>query len=285
MISGTPVKTNNGFTWESSFNFSRNRNEVVELVDGVDAYILAQDRGVYVVAEPGKPFGEIWGVKFAWLKDDEGNRLIDPETGLPLRTSGFQTTDLGSALPNWLGGFSNTFSYKGLRLSGLIDISQGGKVFSQSLREDILYGTTKKTLPGRDGTYVADGMVAAKDGEGNWYSTGVSNTKQVYSQDYWNVVAADKENFVSEEMVNDLSYVAMREINLSYTIPAGFLKRTFIRNIVVGAYGRNLFYFQRKTDGFSPEASSFNVHNSSLGLESTSFPLMRTMGLKISLEL
>lgn len=285
MISGTPVKSITGFTWESSFNFSRNRNKVVELVDGVDSYILAQDRGVYVVAAPGKPFGEILGVKFAWIKDENGNRMIDSSTGLPLRSSGFETTDLGSALPNWLGGFTNTFTYKGFKLTALIDISQGGKVFSQSMREEILYGTTKKTLPGRDGTYVAKGVVATKDASGKYVGTGEQNTKQVTAQAYWHVVAADKENFVSEEMVNDLSYISMREISLSYRIPSKILDKTFIRNIVVGAYGRNLFYFQRKTDGFSPEACSFNVQNTSLGLESTSLPLMRTIGFNISLGL
>lgn len=165
----------------------------------------------------------------------------------------------------------------------LVDISQGGKVFSQSLREEILYGTTNKTVSGRDGTYVAKGMVAKLDESGKYVSTGVQNTKQVNAQDYWNVVASDKENFVSEEMINDLSYISMREITLSYTIPSKVLAKTFLSSLVVSAYGRNLFYIQRKTDGFSPEASSFNVNNSSLGLESTSLPLMRTFGVNLSL--
>lgn len=47
MISGTPVKTKGGFTWESSFNFSRNRNKIVELVEGIDTYQLGSDRGGY----------------------------------------------------------------------------------------------------------------------------------------------------------------------------------------------------------------------------------------------
>jgi len=285
MVSGTPVKTNSGFTWESSFNFSRNRNKVVELIKGVDSYILAQDRGIYTVAEPGKPFGQVKGVKFAWIRDEKGNRLIDSNTGLPLHTPGFVTTYLGSALPDWLGGLSNTFTYKGFKLYALIDISQGGIVVSQSTREEILYGTSKKTLQGRDGTYVAEGMVASKDASGNYVSTGVKNTKQVTAQAYWNVVATDKENFVSEEMVNDLSYISMREISLSYSIPKKITEKTFINSIVVGVYGRNLFYFQRKTDGFSPEACSFNVQNSSLGIESTSLPLMRTIGFNVSIGL
>lgn len=283
MVSGTPVKTSYGLTWESSFNFSRNRNKVVELVEGIDTYTLAEDRGVSIVAEPGKPFGQIKGTKYTWLKDNAGNRLIDPNTGLPLRSKDFETSDLGVALPDWLGGFANTLTYRGIRLYALVDISQGGKVFSQSTREELLYGTTERTLPGRDGTYVASGMVAALDASGNYSSTGQPNTKQVTAQDYWNVVASDKENFVSEEMINDLSYIAMREITLSYSLPKRLLEKTFIRSLTVGAYGRNLFYFQRKTHGFSPEACSFNVQNSSLGLESTSLPLMRTFGFNIAI--
>lgn len=283
MISGTPIQTKGGFTWDTSFNFSRNRNKVIELAEGIDTYQLASDRGVAVVAETGKPFGQIKGTKFAWLKDEQGNKLIDPDTGLPLRSAGFETTDLGTALPDWLGGFSNTFSYKGFRLYMLIDISQGGKVFSQSMREAILYGTTMKTVQGRDGTFVADGMVAKQDASGSYVSTGAKNTKQVNAQDYWNVVASDKESFVSEEMINDLSYISMREITLSYTIPSTVLEKTVINNLTVSAYGRNLFYFQRNTDGFSPEACSFNVKNTGLGIESTSLPMMRTFGVNVSI--
>ncbi|MCE5347345.1 MAG: SusC/RagA family TonB-linked outer membrane protein [Bacteroidales bacterium] len=284
MISATPVKTSTGFTWETSFNFSRNRNTVVELVEGTNRIVLAEDRGVYTVAEPGKPFGKVLGTKFAWLKDAQGNRLIDSGTGLPLKTSDFVTTELGNAMPDWLGGFSNTLSFKGLRLYALVDISQGGIVISSSSRETILYGNTNKTVEGRDGTYVAKGVLATKEGN-SWISTGVANTMQVKAQDYWNTVASDKENFVSEELVNDLSYISMREISLSYTIPKKITEKTFIKNIVVGAYGRNLFYFQRKTDGFSPEACSYSQFNSALGIESTSLPMMRTIGFNISIGL
>jgi hypothetical protein len=174
--------------------------------------------------------------------------------------------------------------HKGLMLTALVDIRQGGLVYSQSNREELIYGTTKKTLAGRDGSYVATGMVAEKDNSGNWVSTGKPNTKTVRAQDYWNVVASDKENVVSEEMMNDASYVAMREISLSYQLPARFFNGKMIKRAGIGIYGRNLFYFQRKTDGFSPEASSFNVNNSSLGLESTALPMMRNFGINLNLE-
>lgn len=284
-LNGTPVKTAGGFTWDATFNFSRNRNQVVSLAEGVDTYVLGADRGVNVVAEPGKPFGTLIGNGFQWLRDDSGNRLIDPTTGLPLKSNSKILYELGNALPNWIGGFNNSFRYKGITLSGLFDISQGGKIYSQSLREELIYGTIKKTLPGRDGTYVADGVVASKSDNGTWTGTGQANTKQVKAQDYWNVVAPDKDNVIPEEMLNDASYIMFRELTLNYQLPNALISRTPFKSIRAGIYGRNLFYVQRKTEGFAPEASSFNVNNSSLGLESTALPLLRYFGVSLNVEL
>ncbi len=284
MLSATPIMTGSGFTWEMTFNFSKNKNEVVSLAEGVDRLILGTDRNVNVVAEPGKPFAQLYGTSFSWQKDDEGNRLIDPDTGLPIRSDGKNFHYLAEALPDWIGGFYNSFRYKGLNFSFLLDIREGGKIFSQSTREEILYGTIKKTLPGRDGTYVADGVIAQKNAEGEWVSTGVKNNIQVTAQDYWGSVASTKDNLVSEEMLNDASYISMREITLTYQFSREILKNTPIQNLNIGLFGRNLFYLQRNTDGFAPEASAFNVNNSSIGLESASLPILRTFGINLNIE-
>src|SRR6218665_1490429 len=283
-LNGTPVRKESGFSWDAAFNFSRNRNQVVSLTEGVPAYVLGTDRNVQVVATPGKPFGTIIGNGFKWLRDAHGNRLIDPVAGLPLKSEK-QLYEIGNALPNWIGGFNNTLSYKGVTLSGLIDISEGGKIFSQSLREELIYGTIKKTVPGRDGTYVAEGVVAQKNAEGTWAGTNQVNAKQVRAQDYWNAVATDKDNVVSQEMLNDASYVMLRELVFNYQLPKTFTAKTPFRHIKIGVYGRNLFYFRRKTDGYAPEASAFNVNNTSLGLESASLPLLRYVGMSLNLEL
>ncbi|MFC6193743.1 SusC/RagA family TonB-linked outer membrane protein [Dyadobacter subterraneus] len=284
-LNGTPIKTDNGFSWDATFNFSRNRNKVLALAEGVDTYLLGSDRGVNVVAEPGKAFGTMIGNGFQWLRDDQGNRLIDPVTGLPLKTNAKLLYEMGNALPKWIGGFNNSFRYKGFALSALVDISQGGKIYSQSLREELIYGTNKMTLEGRDGTYVAKGVVAAKSADGTYTSTGQQNTKQVRAQDYWNVVAPDKDNVVSEEMLNDASYVMFREMTFNYQLPSSIVRKTPFKGIRAGIYGRNLFYLQRHTEGFAPEASSFNVNNSSLGLESTALPLLRYFGFSLNVEL
>jgi hypothetical protein len=284
-LNGTVVKTTSGFTWDATLNYSHNRNKVVSLAEGVSTYILGSDRGVQIIATPGKPFGTILGNGFQWIRDASGNRIIDPATGLPVKTNAKNLYEIGNALPRWIGGFNNVLRYKGITLSGLVDISQGGNIYSQSLREELVYGTIKKTLPGRDGSYVAEGVVGSKAADGSWTSTGQANTKTVRSQDYWNVIAPDKDNVVAEEMLNDASYIMMREITLNYNLPSKWVSRTPFRNIRAGVYGRNLFYFQRKTEGFAPEASSFNVNNSSLGLESTALPLLRYVGFSFNCDL
>lgn len=283
-LNGTPVRTNSGFRWDITINYSKNKNKVVSLAPGVDTYVLGSDRGVNVVAEPGKPFGTIVGNGFQWLRDAGGNHLVDPTTGLPLKTNGKILYDMGNALPSWLAGISNTLRYKSVSLSALIDISQGGKIYSQSLREELVYGTIKKTLPGRDGSFVSEGMVAVKAADGSWSSTGKANTKQIKAQEYWNVVAPDKDNVVPEEMLNDASYVMFRELTFSYQLPLKIVGHTPFKGIRAGVYGRNLFYLKRKTDGFAPEASAFNVNNSSLGLESTALPMMRYFGVSLHVE-
>lgn len=284
-LTGTPIKSASGFSWDATVNFSRNRNKVVSLAEGVSSYILGEDRGVTIVATPGKPFGTLLGNSFRWSRDDKGNILVDPTTGIPLKTSGKSLYEMGNALPDWIGGFNNAFHYKGFSLTALIDMSHGGLIYSQSLREELNYGNIKKTLPGRDGTFVAEGVVAQKNAEGVWVGTGQVNTKQIRSQDYWNVVAPDKDNMLSEEILNDASYKILREVTFNYQIPSKLMTKTPFKGARVGVYGRNLFYFERHTDGYAPEASSLNVNNSSLGLESTSLPLMRYFGVSFNVDL
>ncbi len=80
-LNATPIKTASGFTWKTTFNFNKNENKVLSLAPGVETFLMGSDRGINVVAEVGRPFGELIGTQFAWLKDENGNRLIDPVTG------------------------------------------------------------------------------------------------------------------------------------------------------------------------------------------------------------
>ncbi|GAB3327985.1 SusC/RagA family TonB-linked outer membrane protein [Larkinella ripae] len=282
LIAGTPVKLGNGFSWDIGFNFSANRNNVLELIDGVNEIVVGSDRNIRVVAAPGEPYGQLKAADYAWLKDQNGNRLID-DKGLPIVQS-IGTVAIGNATPKWIGGLTNSFSYKGLSLSGLIDIRQGGQIFSQGRVQEAAYGTSKRTLEGREGGLIAAGVKARREGN-QWISTGQANDIPVTAQAYWNRVASDKGFAVAEEFLYDASYIAIREVRLAYQLPSTILKNNkVIRGASLAFYGRNLGYIERHTDGFSPENSSINVNSGTMGMEQHSLPLMRTVGVDVNLS-
>ena len=281
MLEGTPIM-NEDFQWDIRFNYGSNTNEVIELVEGIDRFRLGDARNVAVFADPEQPYGSIYTTTARWVRDDEGNRLIDP-SGLPIRESG--SFRIGNAMPDWTGGISNTFSYKGVVLSTMIDIQRGGEIYSVSNTYEAIYGTTEATLEGRDGTYVAEGVVAEPDGNGGWESTGEQNTTQVRAEDYWNRVAPSEGNVVTEAFLNDGTYVKMREMRLSYGLPSSLVQPLGLNRVRLSVVGKNLFYFVRDTDGFAPDAHNRNVGPGSLGQEDMSWPSIRSIGFNVNLGL
>lgn len=281
LVSGTPVD-HNGFKWESSFNLAANRNKVLELIDGVSEFQVGSDRNIRITAVPGKPYGVLNAADYAYARDENGNRLIDPN-GLPIVES-ITTLELGNANPKWTGGFANNFFYKGFSLSSLIDIRRGGIIFSQGRVQEAAYGTSKRTLEGREGGLLVDGVKAIQE-DGEWVSTGVKNDVTTTAQAFWNRVAPDKGFAVAEEFIYDASYIAIREVRLSYQIPSQWLgSQKYISGASLAVYGRNLGYIERHTDGFSPENSSVNINTGTMGMEGHSLPMMRTFGLDLNVR-
>ena len=282
LISGTPINLSSGFIWESSFNLAANKNKVLELIEGVSEFQVGSDRNVRITAVPGKPFGVVNAADYAYARDENGNRLIDPD-GLPIVKS-ITTMELGNANPKWTGGFANSFFYKGLSLSTLIDIRRGGIIFSQGRVQEAAYGTSKRTLEGREGGLLIDGVKAVEE-NGEWISTGVKNDVTTTAQAFWNRVAPDKGFAVAEEFIYDASYVAIRDVRLTYQIPSNWLAgQKYVAGASVAIYGRNLGYLERHTDGFSPENASVNINTGTMGMEGHSLPMMRTYGLDLNIR-
>jgi len=282
LLSATPVQLESGFSWDISFNYAQNNSEVIELVEGVERFQLGTDRNIRLFAEPGQPYAQIYTDVGRQLRDENGNVLVDAN-GLPIIEQGL--FPIGNALPNWFGGITNNLRYKALSLSATLDIRQGGDIFSMSNVYEAIHGTTKRTLPGREGDLVVDGIVAEQNGEGEWISTGTQNTTQVRAEDYWARVVPGSRGAVGELFLNDASFIALREVNLTYNLQSSVLGNSPFRNVSISLVGRNLGYLQRNTDGFSPEASAFNVNNNSLGMESASFPMSRQFGFNLKLGL
>jgi len=120
------------FRWDISVNFARNRNEVTKLADGVNFLVLNGFEGSQVGAKLNNPYGVFYGL--GYLRDSvSGKMMIDDDTNSA--TYGYPMLDnnqkvLGSTLPKWTGGLNNSFTYKGINLSFLIETRQGGVIWN-----------------------------------------------------------------------------------------------------------------------------------------------------------
>lgn len=159
-----PVLTDE-FIWRSTFNYGRNRSEVVELVDDQEILTLGQSRRetAWITAQVGEEFGTIRG--YAYECDEDGN--IVHENGLPVQG---ELTILGRGTPDWTLGWSNRISDRDFTFNMHIDAEWSGQLFSGS--NALLYGNGlhKNTLDGRaacdenrrdDGRWASDCFVGS----------------------------------------------------------------------------------------------------------------------------
>ncbi|MBL4674946.1 MAG: SusC/RagA family TonB-linked outer membrane protein [Mucilaginibacter sp.] len=140
-----PVMTQD-FTWAITGALTHNKNTTTSLKEGITRFTPP---GSYLgTNEPGMPFGYFYGSKAA--RDDQGNFLIDPATGLLI--SQVEPGYIGNPTPKYKLGLTNTFTYKGVTLSALIDYTKGGDVYSTTIVNELGRGVAKllKTgnLPG-----------------------------------------------------------------------------------------------------------------------------------------
>lgn len=274
LLNLTPVSAANTFKWDVTLNLSRNKSEVVSLVDGVESLSLITQTYADIVARPGQPYGNIVGFKY--LRNEEG-RLIVTEAGRLQRTTTREI--LGNIQPDFLGGLTNTFTFKGLVMSALLDFRTGGQIFSYTKYNEMANGTGKFTEDRGDGvSMIVDGVVLNSDGT---YS---ENTVPITPQNYY---APRAWSNMGEEFIVDADYVALREVSLGYQLPAGLLSKTPFKSAKLSLVARNLAYLYRdpefKMMGISPE-SAFNSTAAAQGLETHTLPTTKSLGFNLSLS-
>lgn len=277
MLNTIPLELGD-FRWDLDLNFTLNRNEIIELdkegLIGVQNLGSFDQFGVQIVAEEGRPFGDIYATK-AYKKDETGQRIIN-SSGLPESSS--TPERIGNYLPDWQAGINNTFNYKSFRLSFLLDIQKGGDIYSYSNAVMAGLGNSKASLEGRRlwyagaGGFVADGVLA----------DGTPNMREVNPEDYWSSVGGSGGGMFAEEFLYDASYVKLRELSVSYNLPSSLLDKTPFAGASLSLVGRNLAILYSNTPGFDPEAT-FNSGNAQ-GIEAFAFPSTRSYGVNLNVK-
>ncbi|PAM93806.1 SusC/RagA family TonB-linked outer membrane protein [Flavobacterium sp. IR1] len=297
-LDGSPVRTEN-FSWNVGLNYSKNisKVEVLDYDEKIKNYTIGSSGGVDVLASVGQAYGALYGT--AYLRDTNGNIVVGAN-GLPRADPNKKV--LGHFTPDFIGGITNTLSYKNLEFSFLIDASVGGEIFSGTNRTGTYTGVLAETLYGRDpengglnyyypGNNTANSRTllpggGAPNGETVYgdgvifngvFADGTPNNKVISAQEY------HKSGYnISEAYIYSSTYVKLREVRLTYNVDKKLAKKLGFDGASITAASRNLFFIYRDVPNIDPEAA-FNTGNAQ-GIESLSLPTTRNFSLNVNLK-
>lgn len=263
ILTAVPVKAKD-FEWNTSLNFSRNKNTVVELLkDEPDRYIdFGSSEGYTARIYTGGSFGDLYGYKF--LRNDAGQIILDDKTGAPRKTADVEY--MGNLEPKFSLGWNNSFSYKQFSLNFLINAKIGGKAFSQTEAMLDGYGVSKRSGDARD-----NGKVVAINA--------IKGTTPVTSIDaklYYTTVG--DRNGISEAYVYDRTNIRLTQLALTYDLDVNKLKLP-IKAASFSVVGNNMFFFYKKAP-FDPELT-MSTGTGSQSLDNFNVPSTRTYGFNL----
>ncbi|SRX54511.1 SusC/RagA family TonB-linked outer membrane protein [Aequorivita sp. CIP111184] len=257
-----PVKSDN-FTWSLTANWSQNKSEVLALPDGIETLQLGSFQGgVTVNAVLGEPYGVIYGQDYTYLN---GEKVVDPESGRYIATA-TSNNIIGDTNPDWLAGISNTLTYKDISFSFLIDIQEGGSIFSLDQYYGQSTGVYANTAYTND---LGNPVRNTIENGGGYINPGVNPDGSV------NTTRTDANGFSgfgyaalpNAAFVYDASYIKLRQVSLTYTMPSKFLDNTFMTGLSFSLSGSNLWIIDKNMPYADPESglSSGNLQGYSTG--------------------
>ncbi len=275
LLSGIPFKSKN-FSWQLSANFTRNVNTVTELAEGVDEIRMESgfNDGVLIARkdETIKFFGN------GFDRDPDGNVIIDPNTGLRQESNNI---DLGQVAPEWMLGLTNSFSYKGVHLSFLLDIRKGGLIISNTVGLLRRSGLAAETVINREGTFVDQGVIVTeRDADGNITATRPNDVPVASMQEWWQNTFSSRN---AEAVAFDASFVKLREIRLGYSLPQSLIQGSPFKRASISLEARDLFLFYSEVPDIDPETKTTGPADNFDGYEWNNVPSTRSLGFNINL--
>lgn len=271
------------FSWAVRGVFTKNKNTVLELQEGVESMALANliSGSISSYFEPGKPYGYLRGPKAA--RDASGNLLIDPVTGFLITSK--EEGMIGDPNPDYKLGVTNTVNYKGIFLSALFDMTKGGDLYSVTATSLLGRGVTADTRD-RLASWIIPGVYGDPNTESPILVGGktVPNQTRITTNDlYFN--GGFGINSPEEFNVWDATTYRLREVTLGYEIPKSLLGKLPIGSATLTFTGRNLWYiapnFPRYTN-FDPEVNSFGA-SAVQGVELSAAPTTKRYGVNLKL--
>lgn len=254
------------FQWTTRINFSRNKNKVLFLSDTIPLYRGYTAEGVdgTNIIKVGQPLGTFWGLNYLGVNPATGNAIYEDRN-----KDGQITNDdamvIGNSQPKLIGGIQNTFNYKGIDLSIFFQFSYGNKVLNFS----------KSSLVNMGGDILTN---QSTDALRRWRNEGDITDIPKYE------LGNTTNNLHSNRLLEDASYLRLKNVSLGYNIPVRFIEKYFLAGARVYANATNLWTLT-KYSGSDPEVSTLDGSTAAQGIDFFTLPQVRTLVLGLTLTL
>ncbi|MEZ4943753.1 MAG: SusC/RagA family TonB-linked outer membrane protein [Saprospiraceae bacterium] len=271
-----PVVTRD-FNWRIGVNWGLNRNKVLDL-NGIDNLQLGTAQGGFSVnAALGEPYGTIRGTNFTYLN---GQKVVNAAGYY--QNSPTSNEIIGNVNPDWIGGITNSLTFKNITLGFLVDVKKGGDVFSLDLYYGLATGLYEETAGLND---LGNEVRASLADGGGLILPGVKadGTPNDIRYDATNFGIYGYRRNPAAGFVYDAGFVKLREVNLTWDIPSRILgDGRIFKGIALGVYGRNLWIIHKNLPHADPEegygAGNFQGH------QGGAYPTARTIGFNLNLK-
>jgi TonB-linked SusC/RagA family outer membrane protein len=274
LVNLTPIQTDD-FRWDISINYTRNRNKILELPEQLEGVVLFNNYGVDFKLSEGRPIGDLY--TFDYDYDPQG-RVVVNANGLP--TGSTDKTLVGNINPDFITGLNTALTYKNLILSATLDYRKGGKFWSYTKRLTMFVGNDPVELYNDRRPFIVPNSVI-EDGDG-------------YRENDVPVDMADISNFYNSQFnptierahILDRTYFKVREITLTYNVPAVLASKTPFARISASLVGRNLWLWTPSENNVvDPEATQFGNDLAGEFGEFAAGPSGRSVGFSLRLGL
>lgn len=264
----------NELEWNASLNFSTNKNEVIAL--GPDQNEIISGRNITRI---GEPIGAFFGYNVLGVFKDQAE--IDAYPHLSTTKPGsYKYEDVnkdkqitaadriivGNPFPKWMAGFSNNFKYKNFDFSFLIQTVQGQSILN-----------LLKTV------YMINGEGWANASKDYYINRYISPAQPGNGYALNRVSPTDNNHQSSSLMVEDASFVRVRNIVFGYTLPNSLIKKLHLSTARFYISAQNPFTFTNYS-GFNPEVSQNGSNALQPGIDYGAYPASKTFvfGLNVN---
>ncbi|PZX52686.1 SusC/RagA family TonB-linked outer membrane protein [Algoriphagus chordae] len=270
---GLSLINRSDFQWSIDGTFTKYKTLVAELPDGIDNINIANFSAIQSLNVEGQPFGILNGTR--WKRNDEGERIIGSD-GFPIMDE--DQGIIGDPNPDWFAGIRNVVAYKGLSLSFLLDIRQGGDIWNGTKGSMDYLGTSKLTGDMRDlDNFIFEGVT--ENGEVNTTPVSLADPSSGLAGIFWRKYGSLG---LAEDQIEDGSWFRLRELTLGYDLPQSVLEKIGLQSANFSVYGRNLLLITDYS-GVDPETNLRGDSNAT-GWDYYNLPNTRSYGASLSVK-